>query len=282
MHFVRHLSFVCLGAALILRVSADDNEGDSTPAAKLAGRTITLSDFGDEDLAYLSVPMTAPVMGIILVPDAYGLDDFTKTEADRLAGLGYLTMAIDIYNGHHTTDPEQIANLVANQETAAAMKTIDAAIRVFQESPKFHVGHIILMGWGNGARFVFQAARNGTNFDGGIMFYGPVETNVERIGRFAVPLCAVYPDNDPVITHDEVQVFEHMMRDAGNDFEAWFIAAGRGWSNPASKTYNPVEDKEAWKVVLPFLVRIGAEPVKPPKKPSIIDQAKDKIENIFK
>jgi hypothetical protein len=35
-------------------------------------------------------------------------------------------------------------------------------------------------------------------------------------------------------------------------------------------------------VVLPFLVRIGAEPVKPPKKPSIIDQAKDKIENIFK
>ncbi len=33
---------------------------------------------------------------------------------------------------------------------------------------------------------------------------------------------------------------------------------------------------------MPFLVRIGAEPVKPDKDPSIIDKAKDKIEDIFK
>jgi hypothetical protein len=77
-----------------------------------------------------------------------------------------------------------------------------------------------------------------------------------------------------------VQVFERMMKDAGNDFEAWFIAAGSGWSEPLSKTYNPTEDKEAWKVVAPFLVRIGAAPVKEEKE-SIIDKAKDKFQNIF-
>ena len=83
------------------------------------------------------------------------------------------------------------------------------------------------------------------------------------IGKFAAPLCAVYPENDPVTTHDNVLAFQQRMKDAGNDCEAWFIAAGSGWSNPKSRTYNPVEDKEAWKVALPFLVRIGAEPVKP-------------------
>jgi hypothetical protein len=70
------------------------------------------------------------------------------------------------------------------------------------------------------------------------------------------------------------------MKDAGNDCDCWFIAAPSGWSNPQSKAYSPVEDKEAWKVAIPFLIRIAAEPVKP-KGDSIIDKAKDKIESIF-
>ncbi len=254
--------------------------GDASADAKPVGRTITLSDFGAEDLAYLSIPSTPPTLGIVLVPDAYGMDDFTKLEADRLASLGYLVVVVDIYNGHQTTDPGEIANRVANMETASVMKTIDAGIRVFHESPKFRVDHVVVMGWGNGARYVFQTARENKGLDGAIMFYGPVETNVEKIGKFSAPICAVYPDNDPVTTHETVQVFEHMMKDAGNDFSAWFIAAGSGWSNPASRNYNAVEDKEAWKVAMPFLVRIGAEPVKP-KKDSIIDKAKDKWKSLF-
>jgi carboxymethylenebutenolidase len=69
-------------------------------AARPVGRMITLSDFGAEDLGYLSIPATPPQMGLVLVPDAFGLDDFTKSEADRLAGEGYLVLAVDIYNGH--------------------------------------------------------------------------------------------------------------------------------------------------------------------------------------
>jgi carboxymethylenebutenolidase len=248
--------------------------------AKPVGRMITLSDFGAEDLGYLSIPATPPQMGLVLVPDAYGLDDFTKSEANRLAGEGYIVLAVDIYNGHTSTDPGEIANMTANQNGAIVMKTVTAGIRFFHESPKFHAGHVVVIGWGNGARYAFQAARENKMLDGAVMLYGPVETNVEKIGKFAAPLCAVYPDADPVTTHETVQVFERMMKDAGNDFEAWFIAAGSGWSDPSSKTYNPTEDKEAWKVVMPFLVRIGATPVKPESE-SIMDRAKDRIHNIF-
>ena len=67
----------------------------------------------------------------------------------------------------------------------------------------------------------------------------------------------------------------------GNDFEAYYIAAGRGWSNPLSKSYNPVEDKEAWKVAVPFLIRIASTPGKKEKPPSVIDKAKDKIQSLF-
>ena len=253
---------------------------DGSTPAKPTGRMITLSDFGAEDLAYLAIPATPPTLAIVLVPDAYGLDDFTKTEADRLAALGYLVAAVDIYNGSKTTDPGDLANLIANLNAATVMKTVEAGIRLFHESPKFRVDHVVAMGWGTGATYVFQAARENKTLDGAITFYGPIETRDHVIGKFATPLCAVYPENDPVITHNNVLSFQQLMKEAGNDCEAWFIAAGSGWSNPKSRTYNPTEDKEAWKVAVPFLIRIGAEPVKP-KNDSIIDKAADKIKTMF-
>ena len=214
--------------------------------------------------------------------------DFTKAEANRLASLGYIVVALDIYNGHITTDPADRANLAANLDTVTVMKTLNAGVRFLHESPTFHVDHVVAMGWGTGASFVFEAARDNKALDGAITFYGPTITDPADIKKFVVPLCSVFPDNDPVITHEDVVTFQHLMKDAGNDFEAWFIAAGRGWSNPQSKNYNPAEDREAWRVAVPFLARIGAEPVKP-KDASIIDKAatsldkaKDKIESIFK
>jgi carboxymethylenebutenolidase len=255
------------------------SESTETPT-KPTGRTITLSDFGAEDLAYLAIPLTPPTLAVVLVPDAYGLDDFTKAEADRLAGLGYLVLAVDIYNGKLTSDPGDLANLVANLNAATVMKTIDAGIRFFHESPKFTVGHVVAMGWGTGATYVFQAAREEKGLDGAITFYGPIEGPDHVLGKFDAALCAVYPLNDPVATHDLVLGFQQRMKDSGNDCECWFIAAPSGWSNPQSKSYSPIEDKEAWKVALPFLVRIAAQPVRV-QKDSILDKAKDKIEDFF-
>lgn len=253
---------------------------DESDAPKPSGRMITLSDFGAEDLAYLAVPVTPPTVGIVLVPDAYGLDAATKAQADKLASQGFLVLAVDIYNGKQTTDTGELANLVANMNSASVLKTIDSGTRLFRESPKFHADHIVAMGWGTGATYVFQAARENRNLDGAITFYGPVITTDHSIGKFVAPLCAVYPDKDPVATHDAVLSFQQRMKDTGNECEAWFIAAGTGWSNPRSKNYSKVEDAEAWKVALPFVIRIGAQPVK--SKDSIVDKAKNSFESIFK
>jgi hypothetical protein len=59
------------------------------------------------------------------------------------------------------------------------------------------------------------------------------------------------------------------------------MAASSGWSEPSSKTYNPGEDREAWKVATPFLIRIAALPGKKEKAPDLLDKAKDKFESFF-
>jgi carboxymethylenebutenolidase len=263
---------------------AEAQSTDAT-AASHAGRSITLSDFGAEDLGYLCVPNTPPTVGIVLVPDAYGLDDFTRHEADRLAAEGYLAVAVDIYNGRQTSDPGQLANLVENLDNASVMKTVTAGVRLFHESPKFRVNHVVMVGWGTGANYTWQAAHEIQGLDGAILFYGPVQH--APVKKCPVPVCAFYSDRDPAVTRGAVLDFQHALRDAGCDFSAWFIAASPGWSNPQSKAYNPVEDKEAWKVAEPFILRIGADPAKKPdanpldKVKDGVDKVKDGVENLI-
>ncbi len=255
---------------------------DDPAAAKPTGRMITLSDFGAEDLAYLAIPATPPSVGIVLVPDAYGLDDFTKAEADRLAAQGYLVVAVDIYNGKLMTDPGDLANLIQNLSADSVMKTIDSGVKLFRESPKFRTDHVIAMGWGTGATYVFQSIQESQNsIDGAITFYGPCPTADHELGKFYAPLCAIYSDRDPTSTHDVVLSFQQRMKANGNDCECWFMAASSGWSNPKSKAYNPAEDREAWKVAVPFIIRIAALPGKKEKAPTVLEKAKDKFESMF-
>lgn len=281
--------FAALFAAMTPCLNAQENPNDPSPtpgilghdvgSARPAGRSITLSDFGAEDLGYLAIPATPPTVGIVLVPDAYGLDDFTRQEADRLAGDGYLVVAVDIYNGKQMNDPGQIANMVANLDGPTVMKTVEAGVRLFHESPKFHVDHVVTVGWGVGATYVWQATSSPYPPDGAVMFYGPVQTNA--VTKTPIPVCALYSDRDPAVTRDSVLSFQHALRDQGSDFTAWFIAAATGWSNPQSKAYNPGEDREAWKVAEPFIMRIGTEPVKK-YGPSEIDKVKDSVKNIWR
>ena len=256
---------------------ADESHASGGAPGKPSSRAITLSDFGAEDLAALAIPSTPPTVGVVLIPDAYGLDDFTRHETERLAGIGYLVVAVDIYNGKQTTDPGQQSNMVANLDATGVMKTIDAGIRLFHESPKFRVDHVVAMGWGVGANFALEAARENKGLDGAILFYGPVPSGHPL--KVPVPVCALYSQSDPATSREAVLGFQHAERDLGCDFTAWFIAAGSGWSNPLSKTYNPVEDKEAWKVAEPFIFRVGAEPSR--AKSTVVDKVKDKVKSIF-
>jgi carboxymethylenebutenolidase len=279
----------CLALIAAGDARAQDNPNDgplaeaqstSPPAAGTlhAGRAVTLSDFGAEDLGYLCVPNTPPTVGVVLIPDAYGLDDFTKHEAERLAADGFLAVAVDIYNGKTTNDPGQIANMVENLDNASVMKTVTAGVRLFHESPKFRVDHVVMVGWGTGANYVWEAAQQTAGLNGAILFYGPMQSGT--VTKCPIPVSAFYSDRDPAVTRAGVLDFQHALRDAGSDFTAWFIAAGSGWSNPQSKSYNPVEDKEAWKVAEPFLIRIGAEPVKPPGA-NPLDKVKDSVKNLI-
>ena len=43
-------------------------------------------------------PAHGPRAGVLVFPEAFGLDEVTRRNADRLARAGYLTLAVDLFS----------------------------------------------------------------------------------------------------------------------------------------------------------------------------------------
>src|SRR5262245_11823562 len=88
--------------------------GDQAPAP--TGANIDLAG----TRAYLSLPegKAGPVPGVIVIHEWWGLNDHIKHWTDRIAGLGYAALAVDLYDGVVATNAD---------DAMAAMKAVDTA-----------------------------------------------------------------------------------------------------------------------------------------------------------
>src|ERR1700758_4093196 len=53
-----------------------------------------------------------PFPALVVIHEWYGLNDWVKEQASKLADQGYVTLAIDLYRGNVATTPEQAHELM--------------------------------------------------------------------------------------------------------------------------------------------------------------------------
>lgn len=123
-----------------------------------AGELVSLYEFGADEMGYLSLPETQPQGSILLIPDALGPRGVVKQRCDLLAKLGYVTLAVDLYNGSASETPETADRLQQKLESEVAILAIQAGMKLLSGSPRYRTKTVILASWGDNFKFTMTAA----------------------------------------------------------------------------------------------------------------------------
>ncbi len=136
----------------------------------------------------------APWPGVVLVFEAFGLDDEMRRHADRLAAMGYLTLIPDLYSdgGARRCVVSTFRALLAGQGRPFA--DLEAARRWLIASPEC-TGRIGVIGFCLGGGFALIGASRG--FEASAVNYGAgVPKDLDAAMAGACPVVASYGGRD--------------------------------------------------------------------------------------
>ncbi|MFZ1799392.1 MAG: dienelactone hydrolase family protein, partial [Chitinophagaceae bacterium] len=203
---------------------------------------------------------------ILVIPEWWGVNDYTKSRAKQLAGLGYIAMATDMYgNAKIAATPDEATTLSDPFYTNPTLtKTVlDAAMRKISTFPQTDTNEIAAIGYCYGGYVVLNAAKLGANLKGVISVHGGLEGVApdKNLLKAKILICQGGADS---FTLPGLPAFKKQMDSVGADYSVIvYPNATHAFSNPAATElgkkfnmpirYNAAADSASWKDIQTFL-----------------------------
>src|SRR6202044_4094352 len=125
----RILSAILSVALLLTVVLATHADAPKTEMIQFPSGTDTISGF----LAVPDKPGVYP--GIIAVHEWWGLNDWVKQQAEKLAAQGYVALAVDLYRGKVADNPDLAHELMRGVSPDRATRDLQAAYDLLASQP---------------------------------------------------------------------------------------------------------------------------------------------------
>jgi carboxymethylenebutenolidase len=210
-------------------------------------------------VGFLAMPQDAaePLPGIIVIHEWWGLNENIKAMTRRLAGEGYVVLAVDLYGGATAETPEAAQALMAALvgEPEAARRNLTQAYDYLEKyalAPRVaSIGWCLGGGWSLQTALLYPDA-----LDAMVMYYGQVLTDRERLAALNVPILGFFGAEDDSIPVRDVREFRATLMDLGKIAEVLIMpGADHAFANPSGGNYNERAANEAWDTTLKFLER---------------------------
>jgi carboxymethylenebutenolidase len=217
--------------------------------------------------AYLAVPgESAPGLwpGVVVLHEAFGVNDDIRAHADRLAGHGYLALAPDLFSW--ASKPRCLVSTFRDllRGRGRAHDDIDAARRWLADQANC-TGRVGVVGFCMGGGFALLAAPRG-GFDAAAVNYGLVPREAERALAGACPVVASYGGRDRFLRGHATRL-ERILEVNGADHDVVeypeashsFLNRHTGWVAATDRVtglgYRHQEAEDAWRRILAFFHR---------------------------
>ena len=201
---------------------------------------------------------TKKLPAVIMIHENRGLNDNIKDTADILAKQGYVVLAVDLFQGQVTADPNQARELSSSvrNNPGIAIENMKSAIAYLSSLQNVNASRIASIGWCFGGGQSLQLALNSEDHPlaATIIYYGQVVNDTNEISKIKWPVLGIFGDQDQSISVDSVKAFEQALNETGVTNEIYiYPGVGHAFANPSNDNYAPQETADAWKKTLAFL-----------------------------
>lgn len=207
---------------------------------------------------------------ILIVPEWWGLNDYPRMRARKLAELGYFSLAVDVFgNGKIAANPTEAQEFTTPfyKDPTMVKNLLDVALLKLKEYPQADPKNVASIGYCFGGFVVLNYAKLGADLKGVVSFHGglggvPVE---KKLLKAKILVC--HGANDKFVSQKDAENLKHKLDSIGADNTLKIYAnATHAFTNPdATETgkkfnmpieYNAEADRDSWNDMKMFFGKI--------------------------
>jgi carboxymethylenebutenolidase len=223
----------------------------------------TIHYFEDAD-GYLVFPVgqgnqSSKLPAVIMIHENKGLNDHIKNMANLLARQGYVVLAVDLFKGEVSVDPNDTRRMVQSvrNNPEHAISNLQTAVKYVSSLPNVDSSKVASIGWCFGGGQSLQLALNSRDHPlaATILYYGtPLVTDKGNLSKIKWPVLGIFGDQDRGIPVEKVNQFKAALEEDGITNEIHiYPGVGHAFANPSGANYAPKETQDAWQKTLSFL-----------------------------
>ena len=196
--------------------------------------------------------------GIVVLMEAFGLNDHIKKVTERLAHEGYVAIAPDLYHRESEravpySDLQKAIGIMNRLQDARVMDDVGAAIAHLKAQNTVKAGSIGVTGFCMGGRFTYlSAAHHSKDVKAAVVFYGggiPMgkPSPLSRTAEISCPMELFFGGKDPLIPQEHVTEINNALTANKVDFQTKiYPEATHGFFCDDRASYHAAAAQDAW------------------------------------
>lgn len=208
---------------------------------------------------YLALPESGKGPGVLLLHPWWGLTDFMKQVADRLAAEGFVVLAPDLYNNGATAETIADAEkLVKAHEGETTQVVAETAVQHLKSNPAVEGDLIGVIGFSFGAAWALLLATHlqSDNISAVVVFYGNYsDLDREDYAKANAAFLGHFAETDPYEEPEMARKSLEELHAAGREGEFHFYPDTGHWffEDNRPDAYDQAAAELSWERTITFL-----------------------------
>jgi len=211
---------------------------------------------GSTATGHLATPGSGAGPPVVVLQEWWGLEQHIRDVCDRLAGVGFVALAPDLYRGETTEEPDEAQQKMMALNMDQAEKDMRGAVDFLANHEAAQGEGVGTVGFCLGGGLSVWAAAGNEKVGAAVTYYYVMPHGKPDFSEIECPVLGHFGTADDFVSMDDAKDLEQQLKDAGVQTEwEFYEGAGHAFFNDTDRlgTYDRDAAERSWARTTSFL-----------------------------